>query len=100
MTTMPDYGSRSTSDIDGHNYVCASKAMTWKDRQRTRVPRFDLDDNPFCLERRTNEERHKMQFNKVPGCTSRLARNLATVIIPGVFMLRLLRERAYEYLQQ
>ena len=42
----------------------ARMAMTWKDRQRTRLPLVDLDDNPFCVERRTNEEWHMIQFNK------------------------------------
>ncbi|CAM9113775.1 unnamed protein product [Ectocarpus sp. 13 AM-2016] len=45
----------------------ARLAMTWKDRQRTRVPLVDLDDNPFCVERRTNEEWHMMQLNKNPS---------------------------------
>lgn len=67
MKNIP--GSRPTAVVDGHGShvisVGASPAMTWKDRQRTRVPSFDLDDNPFCLERRANEERHKMQLNKV-----------------------------------
>ena len=69
-------GSCSTAAVDGHSShvvsVGANPAMTWKDRQRTRVPSFDLDDNPFCLERRANEERHKMQLNKV-GSGSQLA---------------------------
>ncbi|CAM9262855.1 unnamed protein product [Scytosiphon promiscuus] len=38
--------------------------MSWKDRQRNRVPTVDLDDNPFCVERRMNEERHMMQLNR------------------------------------
>lgn len=66
MKNIP--GSLSTAAVDGHNSyvsVTASPSMTWKDRQRTRVPSFDLDDNPFCLERRANEERYKMQLNKV-----------------------------------
>lgn len=42
----------------------ARLAMTWKDRQRTRRPLVDLEDNPFCVERRTNEEWHMIQLNK------------------------------------
>lgn len=38
--------------------------MTWKDRQRNRLPLVDLDDNPFCVERRTNEEWRMMHLNK------------------------------------
>lgn len=45
--------------------ITSRLAMTWKDRQRTRLPLVDLDDNPFCVERRTNEEWHMMQLNKV-----------------------------------
>ncbi|CAM9184466.1 unnamed protein product [Ectocarpus sp. 4 AP-2014] len=51
--------------FEGRN--AARLAMTWKDRQRTRVPLVDLDDNPFCVERRTNEEWHMMQLNKNPS---------------------------------
>lgn len=56
-------GIAAGRSLEGQN--AARLAMTWKDRQRTRVPLVDLDDNPFCVERRTNEEWHMMQLNKV-----------------------------------
>lgn len=46
----------------------ARLAMTWKDRQRQRLPLVDVEDNPFCVERRTNEEFHMMRLNKASEC--------------------------------
>ena len=40
-------------------------ARGWKERQRTRVPSIDLHDNPFCVDRRLNEEWRAIEFNRV-----------------------------------
>lgn len=57
----PTRTHRSVSTAALHSTKC----MAWKERQRIRIPVVDLDDNPFCVERRVNEERYMMQLNRV-----------------------------------
>lgn len=42
---------------------------------RPRIPSIDLNENPFCIDRRLNEEWHLIQLNRVSGPYVRHALN-------------------------
>lgn len=57
-------GRRSVEGGQDIDIAAKMAGMTWKERQRNRLPLVDLDDNPFCVDRRTNDEWRMMQLHK------------------------------------
>lgn len=63
----------------GQDFAAKMGGMTWKERQRNRLPLVDLDDNPFCVDRRTNDEWRMMQLHKASACIQQARYTIITV---------------------
>lgn len=57
--------TRELRRFHSENQHLASPLATQLTKKRLRVPRVDVDDNPFCMERQLADEYERLNFNKV-----------------------------------